>query len=1015
MAKKQKMIRTGISGLDRLLGGGIVQRRDSSPCILLKGNPGCGKTTLALQIALNTAALEQGVSIVFSAEQRVESLRAKIERLQLNTDTIRIWSGTQEDLQKAAKSKRGALFLLSASMENITVLSDSLISNICEIRESVVKKRQKRNSNVNCVVLDSLTAVKGRIERDNFLVLASECGKNSDMSILIDEEDIDKEQSVLREYISDVVIRVGCRHRTAKKEYLERCLEILKARDQFHYRGKHAFSIKDPAREKQIGRDGGIVEKGICIYPSMGARLAWQLESTVRNSGTVKLRKGNEAIFGLTTLDNLLFVPENGRKPISSQKPGLTKGIASNASILLIGERGTKKGVLGLHFLAAGLDKEEAGLLLSLKDDPNTIRATASLYGALKSLIVNDKGIQIKHVRPSYMTPGRFLDMVRRWLDESEANGQSIQRVVFDNIAQIRLRFPLLDADPMFIPTLIDYFKARPETLFLLIDTVQEPERLVWEYQSPVLDLADYVIATQHLPFLGSDHTVITVRRSSEGLHSMEPAEICRKNRELVINDQAFEGITGVLTKNPEPVEIFLRLFHENSAQRRFNDEIMEEFSGKYKRKVHISSFSRVDSATEYDRMKRYWIESPSSIVKVVSLDQYWVRFAAEEGILWKFDPSWIQESQDESHLEKSRSEFLEGCLSSATIDEYQYAIPHYLDFGLFCFRKDLLKEFWGEESEAPDSFEQMIEMLTPMIEQLRHRGLHGFAFDMEAEESFVCTFLEFLFNMRAGDHKLGKRFEDISGKNDCEPPIIHDDDIKNGVREVLRTLRYLASNEILMFPCTLEHCKKSVFSRHWYSTVQFTCLDGWHELDDEGKLSMDNEGKPVLKKGYEKARLSAEPFPSLGVGVKQNHENSSHYSCSGSWYLGILRESLRPRLGYHLIEELTSVCKNNRRFEMGAGFPARRSFYKFHRENIVTSLENLTYGEVEGAVEGIDKCPRRLCKRESFCGNSVKLYRRLRPKIASIIFRTIEGSIKPSAAANEVCRQVRKEYKSLK
>ena len=40
--------KTGISELDRILGGGIV----SGSLILLGGEPGVGKSTLALQLAL---------------------------------------------------------------------------------------------------------------------------------------------------------------------------------------------------------------------------------------------------------------------------------------------------------------------------------------------------------------------------------------------------------------------------------------------------------------------------------------------------------------------------------------------------------------------------------------------------------------------------------------------------------------------------------------------------------------------------------------------------------------------------------------------------------------------------------------------------------------------------------------------------------------------------------------------------------------------------------------------------
>lgn len=78
-------IKTGINELDRVLGGGLVP----GSLILLGGEPGIGKSTLALQLA---AILPD--TVYLSGEESVEQIKLRADRLHLTNKTLRLGNTT---------------------------------------------------------------------------------------------------------------------------------------------------------------------------------------------------------------------------------------------------------------------------------------------------------------------------------------------------------------------------------------------------------------------------------------------------------------------------------------------------------------------------------------------------------------------------------------------------------------------------------------------------------------------------------------------------------------------------------------------------------------------------------------------------------------------------------------------------------------------------------------------------------------------------------------------------------
>ncbi len=94
-AAPARAVATGVSELDRVLGGGLVP----GAVVLLAGEPGVGKSTLLLDVAQHWAAGAGSPSLVVSGEESVSQVRLRAERL-----------GTlHEQLFLAAESDLGAV------------------------------------------------------------------------------------------------------------------------------------------------------------------------------------------------------------------------------------------------------------------------------------------------------------------------------------------------------------------------------------------------------------------------------------------------------------------------------------------------------------------------------------------------------------------------------------------------------------------------------------------------------------------------------------------------------------------------------------------------------------------------------------------------------------------------------------------------------------------------------------------------------------------------------------------
>jgi len=127
---------TGLSELDRTLGGGLV---DGS-VVLIGGDPGIGKSTLILQAiaAINAA----NTTLYVSGEESAEQVSDRAIRLGIKEDILFIGETHLEKIIKISKDTRPKVIVIDSIQTMVTDLSNSAPGSVTQVRDCAAQLTQ---------------------------------------------------------------------------------------------------------------------------------------------------------------------------------------------------------------------------------------------------------------------------------------------------------------------------------------------------------------------------------------------------------------------------------------------------------------------------------------------------------------------------------------------------------------------------------------------------------------------------------------------------------------------------------------------------------------------------------------------------------------------------------------------------------------------------------------------------------------------------------------------------------
>jgi len=133
-ATSLERLKTGISEIDRVLGGGLVP----GSLVLLSGEPGIGKSTLVAQIA--NAVGKKYETIYVSGEESAVQVKARLSRLECDFNNLKFISETNIEKIVATASRLRPNILIIDSIQTVySSLIPTEAGNISQIRAAAVK------------------------------------------------------------------------------------------------------------------------------------------------------------------------------------------------------------------------------------------------------------------------------------------------------------------------------------------------------------------------------------------------------------------------------------------------------------------------------------------------------------------------------------------------------------------------------------------------------------------------------------------------------------------------------------------------------------------------------------------------------------------------------------------------------------------------------------------------------------------------------------------------------------
>ncbi|MBB4233972.1 ATPase domain-containing protein [Rhizobium esperanzae] len=394
--------RTGVSGLDTVLAGGL----STGHVFLLEGNPGAGKTTIALQFLIEGARLgERGLYITLSETEEELRTGAASHGMVLD-DNIEVFEVVPPESLLDAEQQQSLLYSSDLELGETTK----------EIFAAFERVKPSR------VVLDSLSEIRLLAQsslryRRQILALKHYFARQGATVLLLDDMTSDMLDKTVHSVVHGV-IHLDELAPTYGSE--RRRLRVMKYRGQAFRGGYHDFIIQT----------GGVV-----VFPRLVA--AEHRSSYARDQ-----------------------LPSN----IAELDLLLGGGLERGSSTLILGPAGTGKSTFSFQFLMAAITRGEKAAAFIFDEELGLLLTRLKALGMDLEAMRDEGLVHIEQLDAAELSPGEFAHRVRACVDNSGAKS-----VLIDSINGYQAAMPDENSLTLHMHELLQYLNRQGANTFLTV------------------------------------------------------------------------------------------------------------------------------------------------------------------------------------------------------------------------------------------------------------------------------------------------------------------------------------------------------------------------------------------------------------------------------------------------------------------------------------------------------------------------------------------------------------------
>lgn len=479
-----RLVATGIPGLDDILGGGLTPDR----VYLVQGNPGSGKTTLALQYLFEGRALGESGLYVTLSETKAELVAvARSHGWSLEGITVLELVPPESELEP---DNQLSMFR-SADVE----LGETTRAVLAEVERTRARR----------VVIDSLSEMRLLAQnplryRRQILALKQFFIGRECTVLLLDDLTSEAEDLQLQSIAHGVVSLEQLSPGYGRER---RRLRVTKLRGQCYRGGYHDFVVR---------------RGGLDVFPRLVAA------EHVAGGTRGLLTSGNAGLDAL-----------------------LGGGLHHGTSVVLIGPAGSGKSTTALHYARAVADRGGHAAVFAFDERLATILERSSGLGIDLSGHIESGRLKIQTVDAAELSPGEFAHRVRAAVEGDEGSpGAGV--VVIDSLNGYLQAMPEERFLIAQLHELLAYLGHKGVVTFLVV----AQHGLVGTMQTPLdtTYLADTVVLFRFFEARGEVRQAISVVKNRSGRHERSIRELTLGHGGVILGEP-LTNFQGVLTGTP--------------------------------------------------------------------------------------------------------------------------------------------------------------------------------------------------------------------------------------------------------------------------------------------------------------------------------------------------------------------------------------------------------------------------------------------------------------------------------